>query len=68
MKSLLIRDTTREEREKIIHEALSCGGGCENCASCWLGAGSPEELYKPYIDGEMEIAELNAQYRANYLH
>ena len=27
MKSILIKDTTREEREKIVHEALwgSCG-------------------------------------------
>ena len=34
MKSILIKDTTREEREQIIRESLDCGGGgCENCSS-----------------------------------
>ena len=38
MKSLLIKDTTKEEREEIIRESLDCGGGgCENCSSCGLG-------------------------------
>ena len=42
MRSILIKDTTREEREQIIRESLDCGGGgCENCSSCWLGGGSP---------------------------
>jgi hypothetical protein len=42
MKSILIKDTTREEREEIIGSSLDCGGGgCENCSSCWLGGGSP---------------------------
>ena len=40
MKSLLIKDTTREEREEIVRSSLDCGGGCENCSSCWLGGGS----------------------------
>ena len=31
MKSILIKDTTREEREEIIKASLDCGGGCENC-------------------------------------
>ena len=29
MKSILIKDTTREEREEIIKASLDCGGGCE---------------------------------------
>ena len=29
MKSILIKDTTREEREQIIKESLDCGSGCE---------------------------------------
>ena len=41
MKSILIKDTTKEEREEIIKNSLDCGGGCENCSSCWLGGGSP---------------------------
>ena len=36
MKSTLIKDTTREERLKIIQEALNCddSAGCENCSGC----------------------------------
>lgn len=31
MKSILIKDTTKEEREQIIRESMDCGGGgCEN--------------------------------------
>ena len=30
MKSILIKDTTKEEREQIIKSSLDCGGGCEN--------------------------------------
>ena len=59
MKSILIRDTTREEREKIISSSLDCGGGCENCSSCWLGGGDPWEIYRDYIDGKRE--ELSKQ-------
>ena len=51
-KSILIKDTTREEREQIIKNSLDCGGGCENCSSCWLGGGSPWEIYQDYIDGK----------------
>lgn len=69
MKSILIKDTTRKEREKIVKRALDCGGaGCENCSSCWLGGGSPSELYQPYIDGEKEISEINAEYNAGIVH
>lgn len=62
MKSLLIRDTTREEREEIVRRSLDCGGGgCENCSSCHLGGGDPEDIYRPYIDGEKELSEINAE-------
>ncbi|MBQ1549319.1 MAG: hypothetical protein IIZ65_02725 [Clostridia bacterium] len=64
----LIKDTTREEREEIIKNALSCGGGCENCTSCWLGGGDPFKMYQDYIDGKREIREINMEYNARYLH
>ena len=68
MGSILIKDTTREEREQIIRQSLDCGGGgCENCSSCWLGGGSPEEIYKDYIDGKREISEINMEYNARYI-
>lgn len=60
-KSELIKDTTRAEREEIIKLALAgCGNGsCDNCGSCSLGAGDPYGTHQPYIDGEMEIADIN---------
>ena len=33
MKSILIKDTTKKEREQIIENSLDCGGGCENCSA-----------------------------------
>ena len=66
MKSILIKDTTREEREKIILSSLDCGGGCENCSSCWLGGGSPWEIYSDYIEGKREIIEINMEYMSRY--
>ncbi len=64
MKSILIKDTTREEREKIISRSLSfCGGECEFCNGCDnLGGGRVDEIYRSYIDGEKEISEINAEY------
>lgn len=66
MKSILIKDTTKEEREEIIKSSLDCGGGCENCSSCWLGGGSPWDIYQDYIDGRREISEINADYMSVY--
>ncbi len=62
MKSILIKDTTKEEREQIVKNSLDCGGGCENCSSCWLGGGSPWDIYQDYIDGKKEIREINMEY------
>ena len=67
MDSILIKDTTREQREEIIRRSMDCGGGCENCSSCWLGGGSPWDMYKDYIDGKKEIAEINGEYNARYI-
>ena len=65
MKSILIKDTTREERERIVAQSLNvCGGACNFCSGCEnLGGGSVDEIYQPYIDGVKEIAEINAEYR-----
>ncbi len=69
LQSYLIKNTTRAEREKIIKEALSCGGGgCENCSACGIyGAGDPFAMYQPYVDGQKEIEEINREFRARYL-
>jgi len=60
----LIKDTTKKEREELVRKSLDCGGGCENCSSCWLGGGSPFDMYQDYIDGRAELSEINARYRA----
>ena len=63
IKSILIKDTTREERIRIIQEGLNqCGGACDFCNGCDnLGGG----FYEPYINGEKELRELNEEYRSN---
>jgi hypothetical protein len=62
MKSYLICDTTREEREQIVAEAL---GNIEaNCDGCMPGLA---EMYQPYIDGEMELRECNMAFNARYI-
>jgi hypothetical protein len=62
-KSILIKDTTPAEREKIVAESLSCGSPCESCCAC----GGLEIDYQQYIDGKKELRELNAEYRADYM-
>lgn len=60
--SYLIKDTTREERERIVAEAL---GSIEaNCDGCMPGLA---EMYQAYIDGEMELRECNAAFNARYV-
>ena len=61
MKSVLIKDTTRAQREEIVRRAL-CGSGCGN-----LGGGRVEEMYRPYIEGKRELREINESYRANFV-
>ena len=66
MKSILIKDTTREERTRIVHQALwdACGIDCEFCSGC---DGRAEAIYQPYIDGEKEIREITAEYSAPFV-
>ena len=64
MQSILIRDTTRAQREQIVRQGLAaCGSSCEGCNGCDnLGGGLVDSYFQPYIDGEKEISELNAAY------
>ena len=70
MKSVLIKDTTKDEREEIVRRALygACGIDCEFCSGCDnRGGGRIESIYQPYIDGLKAISEINAAYRAPFI-
>lgn len=59
--SILIKDTTREEREKIVAESIGyIGGSCDGCMS------GLAEMYQDYIDGKKEIREINMEFKAHY--
>ena len=61
MNSILIKNTTREERERIVAESIgNINGSCDGCSSGLI------EMYQPYIDGIKEIREINMEFRANY--
>ena len=60
MKSILIKDTTKQERIELIREWLPVDDGLENCEiDLW-------EMYRDYIDGKKEVAEINAEFRTCY--
>jgi len=62
MRSLLIQDTTREEREQIVAESLgNINGSCDGCAA------GLAEMYQDYIDGKRELKEINMSFRAGYV-
>lgn len=60
MKSTLIKDTTKEERIALIKEWVPVEDGLEDCGiDLW-------DMYRDYIDGKKEIAEINAEFHTNY--
>ena len=60
--SYLIKDTTREEREKIVADSL---GYIEaNCDGCMTGI---VEMYQDYIDGKKELRDINMAFHAGYV-
>ena len=59
MKSLRIADTTREERERIVAESIgNIDGACDGCSPGMI------EMYRDYIEGRMELREVNMAFRA----
>ncbi|MCR5755026.1 MAG: purine biosynthesis protein PurH [Acetatifactor sp.] len=61
MESILIKDTTREQREQIVAESIgNVNGSCDGCASALV------EMYQDYIDGKKEIRDINMEFRAHY--
>ena len=59
MDSILIKDTTREERERIVAESIgNINGSCDGCAA------GLAEMYQDYIDGRKEIRDINMEFCA----
>lgn len=60
MKSVLIKDTTKQERIELIREWQPVDDGLEDCEiDLW-------DMYKDYIDGKKEIAEINAEFQTDF--
>ena len=60
IRSVLIKDTTREERIRIVNRSLSAARSANFAAAAiklevslqFRGGGRVETYYQPYIDGE----------------
>ena len=60
VKSVLIKDTTKEERIALIREWVPADDGLNDCEiDLW-------DMYRDYINGEREIAERNASFQTDY--
>lgn len=60
-KSTLIKDTTKAERIALIKSWIPDDDGLEDCdIDLW-------EMHRDYINGEKEIAQINAAFQADYI-
>lgn len=60
MDKYLIKNTTREQREEIVRKSLGyCDIGCEDVDGY--------DMYEPYINGEMELSEINERFKPTYV-
>lgn len=57
---MLIKDTTKEQRIALIKQWIPQEDGLDDCdIDLW-------EMYRDYIDGKKEIAEINAEFQPRY--
>ena len=62
MKSILIKDTTREERERIVADSIgNIDGACDGCSPGLL------KMYEDYINGKKELRQVNMEFNARYV-
>ena len=62
MKSILIADTTREERERIVAESIgNIEGACDGCSP------GLAEMYQDYIEGRKELRQIHQEFNARYV-
>ena len=60
--SILIKDTTREERERIVAESIgNIESACDGCSPGLV------EMYQDYIDGLKELRDINMEFNARYV-
>lgn len=60
--NILIKDTTKEEREAIVAQSLgNIEGTCDGCAA------GLAEMYQDYIDGKKELRDINMEFNARYI-
>ena len=60
MKSYLIKDTTKQERIELIRQWVPADEAMEDCEiDLW-------DMYRDYIEGKKEIAEINAEFQTSY--
>lgn len=61
MSSILIKDTTKEERIALIKSWIPDDDGLEECdIDLW-------DMYADYINGKREIAEINMAFEPDYI-
>ena len=60
--SYLIKDTTEEERRRIVEESLgNLSGACDGCSQ------RVADMYDAYIRGEMELRDINMAFSTRYV-
>ena len=60
--SILIKDTTKEERERIVAESIgNISGSCDGCMA------GLADMYQDYIEGKKEIRDINMEFNAHYV-
>ena len=59
--SILIKDTTKEEREQIVAESIgNINGSCDGCMSGLV------DMYQDYIDGKKETRDINMEFCTHF--
>lgn len=59
--SILIKDTTKEERIALIKSWVPVDDGLSDCdIDLW-------DMYADYINGKLEIAEINMSFNTEYI-
>lgn len=62
MAGYLIKDTTMEERRKIVEDSLgNIEAVCDGCSQRVV------DMYDAYIWGEKELREINMEFNARYV-